>query len=225
MPEDDRKYCVYRHTSPEGKVYIGITGRDPIKRWAHGRGYKLNKHFSRAITKYGWDSFTHEILFSGLTKNEACEKEIEMIVYHKSNNPKFGYNLSSGGESPTAGCHHSDKTKNAMSEKAKGRRFSDETRQKLREANLGRTVSEETRKKLSAYNRGKRMSDVAKRKMSASALRYRVVQLSLDGDIITVFSSTKLAAENIGCSRELITWACNGSSRTAKGYKWKYEII
>ena len=35
-----RKYTVYKHTSPSGKVYIGITCRKPKYRWNNGKGYK-----------------------------------------------------------------------------------------------------------------------------------------------------------------------------------------
>ena len=28
-----RKFCVYKHTTPSGKVYIGITSRKPKERW------------------------------------------------------------------------------------------------------------------------------------------------------------------------------------------------
>lgn len=28
-------YSVYKHTSPSGKVYIGITKQKPVKRWLH----------------------------------------------------------------------------------------------------------------------------------------------------------------------------------------------
>ena len=41
-------WCVYMHTSPSGKYYIGITSRDPIKRWClTGSGYKKQKMFYR----------------------------------------------------------------------------------------------------------------------------------------------------------------------------------
>jgi hypothetical protein len=71
---------------------------NPEYRWNHGKGYIKNQYFYRAIQKYGWNNFQHEILFSGLTKKEACDKEIELIELHNSTNPELGYNVSSGGD-------------------------------------------------------------------------------------------------------------------------------
>lgn len=91
-------YCVYKHTSPSGKVYIGITGRArPEIRWSKGAGYTSNIHFYNAIKKYGWDSFVHEILLSGLSQDEACKKEIELIGFYKSHLREHGYNVGLGG--------------------------------------------------------------------------------------------------------------------------------
>lgn len=72
-------YKVYCHISPNNKVYIGITQQEPKQRWQGGKGYKENQYFYRAIQKYGWDNFQHEILFENLTKQEAEKKEIELI--------------------------------------------------------------------------------------------------------------------------------------------------
>lgn len=32
-------FCVYKHTAPNGKVYIGITSQKPIYRWNSGEAY------------------------------------------------------------------------------------------------------------------------------------------------------------------------------------------
>ena len=62
-------YTVYKHTAPNGKVYIGITSHSIEGRWRKdGSGYKLNNHFWNAIQKYGWNNFKHEILFENLMK-------------------------------------------------------------------------------------------------------------------------------------------------------------
>lgn len=38
-------YTVYKHTTPSGKVYVGITKQKPEQRWDNGNGYKKNEHF------------------------------------------------------------------------------------------------------------------------------------------------------------------------------------
>ena len=100
MLKMNNEYIVYKHTSPNGKVYIGITSQNPERRWRkNGEGYKDHNYFWNAIQKYGWDNFTHEILFNDLTAEQAYKKEQEFISYYKSNDSRYGYNLSSGGES------------------------------------------------------------------------------------------------------------------------------
>lgn len=95
----EKNYCVYKHTAPNGKVYIGITSQMPEARWGKdGSGYKHNKHFWNAICKYGWNAFVHEILLEGLTADQAGEFERLFIDLYDSWNPKKGYNNTSGGE-------------------------------------------------------------------------------------------------------------------------------
>ena len=66
----DRKYFVYRHVAPNGKMYIGITSKsDPTHRWGSGGVcYKKNAHFWNAIQKFGWDNFQHIIVAHGLSE-------------------------------------------------------------------------------------------------------------------------------------------------------------
>ena len=89
----DNNYIVYKHTAPNGKVYIGITGFDPKYRWLNGRGYDQQSVFFNAIIKYGWINFKHEILFTELTKEEALDKEEQLIRHFKSYDRHYGYNV------------------------------------------------------------------------------------------------------------------------------------
>ena len=116
-------YCVYRHTSPSGKVYVGITKQAPERRWQNGFGYSQNKLFTRAIEKYGWDSFKHEVLQKDLTKEEAEKLERELIAKHKSNDSSYGYNIMPGGA-------------NAW---WFGKKLSDEHRKKATQRHIGET--------------------------------------------------------------------------------------
>lgn len=89
------RFIVYSHVNKiTNTTYIGITKRDPKLRWSNGFGYKTNPYFWRAIVKYGWDSFSHNILFTNLTKEEAINKEEELIKYYK--NIGLSYNISDG---------------------------------------------------------------------------------------------------------------------------------
>ena len=62
-------WTVYKHISPSGKVYIGITSIVPELRWK--KGYGKQTIFGKAVGKYGWNNFTHEILFTHLTKRRG----------------------------------------------------------------------------------------------------------------------------------------------------------
>lgn len=171
--DNERIYKVYKHTLPKevsGKendmVYIGITCQeDPWDRWGvNGTHYKYNTHFSRAISKYSWKNFLHEVLFEKLTKEEAEKLEIKLISEYNSTNDKFGYNKANGGSS--AG-KHTEETKRIISKKAKkrfknpennpmyGKHHSEEARRKIGEKNTGKKASMEARQKLSKANAGK----------------------------------------------------------------------
>lgn len=98
-------WCIYKHTNKiNGKVYIGQTkfSKDANLRWKDGDGYSPLYPFGRAIEKYGWDNFDHEIIESNLaTVEEANEREIYWIEYYHSytGDPKCnGYNATKGGD-------------------------------------------------------------------------------------------------------------------------------
>jgi len=98
--EEHKNYIVYKHTSPNNKVYIGITSKDPVRRWGVcGQRYKNNKHFWNAISLYGWENFKHEIVAEGLSQSEAGLLEQELIAQYKSYDSEFGYNIALGGQS------------------------------------------------------------------------------------------------------------------------------
>lgn len=236
----DRGYFVYRHTAPNGKVYIGITCQHPLRRWAHGYGYRANVHFFNAIQKYGWDSFSHEILHSGLTKEQACECEIELIGVHRSNDERWGYNLSSGGEATASGCKFSEEARKKISESKKGakhpyygKHLSDEHRRKMSEAHRGKPLWDEAhRKQMSErqmgeknHNYGKSPSEETRRKMSESKRKYIIVQMDDEGVTIATFPTTKMAAAAVGGHATSIASVCRGEHKSTAGYRWKYEPL
>lgn len=82
------------HTNMKtNKKYVGITKVDVKTRWNNGQGYKSNKKFYSDIKKYGWDNFSHEILYEGLDYLQA--RTIESYLIKKNDLIKNGYNQSS----------------------------------------------------------------------------------------------------------------------------------
>ena len=197
----ERKYCVYCHISPSGKRYIGITCRKPEIRWNYGYGYKNSPHFSRAIQKYGWDSFQHIILYEGLTMREASSKEIELIHKYNTTNQSFGYNVSHGG----------------MNE---DQVFSQKTKDKISAAKRGKPCSEEHRKHLSEINKGKIPANLEDNHKS---IQKQVDQFDLNGEYLATYDSIRIAARENHANEAAIGNCCNGRYKTAGGYIWKFS--
>lgn len=96
ISQEEKRYIVYKHTSPSGKCYIGITNNYKRRTYQHKTDI-VNRPFSKAIIKYGWDNIIHEILEENLTLREANIKEKYYIQEFNSLTPN-GYNLTTGGE-------------------------------------------------------------------------------------------------------------------------------
>ena len=228
-------YSVYIHTTPTGKVYVGITGKDPLKRWNNGNGYRANKHFWSAIQRFGGENIKHEIIYSGITKKDACAREIELIALYKSNNRNYGYNNSEGGEYGGNGHKWTESQKQMFSEMFKGRIVSDETRLKMSESakkrdsnTRHRKLSEETKRKIGEYHKGKPLSQETKRKISLAnsyernASARSVEQYTLSGEYVATYACIKEAAEKTNTPRTHICNVCNGVRRKSGGFVWKY---
>lgn len=178
-------YYVYKHTAPNGKIYIGITKSNPILRWKNGKGYRTQV-FYRAILKYGWDNIKHEILYNNLTKEDAEIIERKLIKEYKANNPQYGYNVDNGGNSIGT---HSQITREKLSQymkgdtRNKGRKHTLESRQNMSNAHKGKHLSEQTKKKLSISLKGRIHSDEAIQKLKQNARQnfsYPVYCMELD---------------------------------------------
>lgn len=173
--QEERCWFVYVHINKiNGKKYVGITSKPPEDRWGN-EGYRYrNQPFYRAIKKYGWDNFDHEIIASNLTREEANnfeKKLIEELNTHINNG--YGYNSTMGGDG-ILGHHHSEETKEKMRACKIGIKFSDEHRRKIGESNRGKTHSEESKIKMSLS----RMGNVCptRRKVTCGGLEFDSIQ-------------------------------------------------
>lgn len=247
----EKTYCVYKHTSPSGKVYIGITRRNVNVRWENGKGYKRHPYFYNAILKYGWDNISHEILIDGLSKEQAELEEKRLISEYKSSDSRYGYNMTFGGES---GLKITDDVKEKISKKLIeyykdenvrlncslkhiGKKHSDETKKKMSDSHK-LLITDEYRKNLSESKAGKKIqnykshpqSDESKKKISDSKRgkhfggngRNPKPVLCIDTGV--VYESAIKAQEETGCGYGNIYRVCNNGHGTAGGYRWQYAV-
>ncbi len=133
---------VYKITNNiNGKLYFGITKCDLNKRWAEHKckSKTNNSHLGLAIRKYGIVNFKIESIKVCDSESEMYDLEVEFIKEYKTNNPLFGYNNSTGGETSSKGKKLSKEAKVKISEYQKTRDrkpHSEETKLKMREAAL-----------------------------------------------------------------------------------------
>lgn len=205
-------YSVYMHTVPNGKRYIGMTAKRPEERWA-GR-YTNNKQFRADICLYGWENIKHEVLFSGLSRAEAEEKERELIAAYDSTNPCNGYNIAKGGPS-NSGYHHSEETKNKIRSSLLGVPHTDERNKNSAAAQKRIWSNPDYRKKMSAAH-------VGKNRGGDHPFSKRVNQFDLQGNFIQSFSCITDAERLLGIDHRMISDCCNKKQKTCKGYKWEF---
>ena len=244
-------FIVYKHTSPSGKVYIGITNQRPERRWRDGNGYRYNVCFYRAIQKYGWENFIHEILFTGLSLEDALRIEKEQIQKYQSF--KNGYNCSLGGDYGGYVKETKDKISKAvkqlwqdeeyrkrMSDAHKGKApapvdYTDEIRKKMSDAAKARWENEEYRKaQIASYKQRtkegyrekilKQYADPEQREKLVAHLRgnhYRAKKV-ICVETGKIFASTRDAALSIGVARETIGQVCRGKREMTHGCHWRF---
>lgn len=141
--------AIYKITNTlNGKAYIGQTTQ-PAKRIAYHMNGHGNRLIKNAITKYGRDVFTYEILYDGIIPELLSRYEVDAIKKYGTLAPK-GYNLTTGGEF--------------------AKELSAETRQKISEAHKGKKMSADACRKISELHKGRPHSAEHRRKVSESKI-------------------------------------------------------
>ena len=97
-------YTVYCHTHLEScRRYIGITKKTMLQRWNQhvytakrttGKGWS---HFANAIRTYGQEAFSHEVLQTCDSLEEANKAEEHWVSIYDTTNPLRGFNIARGG--------------------------------------------------------------------------------------------------------------------------------
>ena len=207
----EETYCVYKHTCPNGKSYVGIA-KNAERRWNYGHGYDTQL-FGRAVRKYGWANIKHEIVFDGLTQEEAQSKEIALIEELNLTDRANGYNVMLGGQLGTKGIVFTEETRRKMSENSKRTWANPKTR-----ARLLKHLAE-----LSKQNKGRKMPRSAVQ-ATKEAQSIKVDQYDLNGNLVKTHDSMMDAARELGkdCNSAIVA-SCKGRKKSYCGSIWKYH--
>ena len=93
--DPEAHYTVYQILFPDGKRYIGYTGRTLQRRmWS---GYYDNAAMYTEIQRIGKANLRMEPLCEKLTKEGAWLLEDKFIELYQSRDPRYGYNCRTGG--------------------------------------------------------------------------------------------------------------------------------
>lgn len=222
---EEENYIVYCHTNKtNNKKYIGITKRKPEERWGtNGKNYKKsNPYFYNAIEKYGWDGFEHEILCSGLSKKEACQKEIELIKEFKTSQRDFGYNILEGGTAPSIPEEVREKMSNSMkgNKNGLGHPCSEEKKEKIRKAQKGKSLSEDRKRNLRKPKSTTHPCSEEKRKNIIAAKKDKKPIICVETNI--VYESIQECGRKLNIEATVICAVLKGRHKSTHGYHFKY---
>lgn len=203
-----------------GKVYIGQTN-EPVARWAKHRwsgsvGEPNGQLITRAIKKYGTDSFTFQVIATCRTQDDVNYLEELLIAQYDSMNLNVGYNLDPGGKNSPRSSGTRQKISEALTKRyethdgwAKGRVMPKEHRLAISAASMGKagtnngkTFSEETKRKMSEAMTGKKASDETRKKLSESHAGQipvnRKLTMEIAEEIRYTYSTTKISQKALG---------------------------
>jgi group I intron endonuclease len=152
------------------KIYIGQTN-NPKLRWSqHKSNAKYNRGhqvITRAISKYGSENFTFEVIASCQDQKDADKAEEEIIIQRESRNPDKGYNVDAGGNTtprtPEVLKKISDGLKRFYAKNhnhMKGKKLSDEWKSNIAKSSVGKRGT----------NSGKKFDDSWRLKISKSQI-------------------------------------------------------
>jgi hypothetical protein len=196
----ENNHKVYQITNnTNGKVYIGITKKNPEQRWNNGKGYFYNKHFYNSITKFGWDNFKKEVLKENLSEEQAKLYESFLISTQDSTNPKNGYNRATYSSSTGV-------TTNRF------RVLPDEIKKKISINRTGKTLSPK---------RYKRLVKTHKQIKSCREIQ----KFNKNGILLDTYCSVSEAARANSLTKQNVSQAALGKQFSAGGFLFKFADL
>lgn len=182
MSYKDKIICVYKITSPSGKIYIGssVNYKRRLTQYK-GTGAKAQTILYNSFLKYGIDNHIFEIV-ELCTKENLLEREyfygsLYEVLGEKGLNcklPKFGDKFQNTRQETIEKMKQWKPSEDTIAKmrlgqfkRAKENPMTEEIKHRIRLANLGKKASEETKKKMSLKGKGRIVSEETRKRMSA----------------------------------------------------------
>ena len=225
----ERNYKIYMHKNKiNGKAYIGQTYRELHERFGcNGSRYDGCPVFYKAILKYGWDNFEHILLEENISsQNEANEKEKYYIALYNSTDRKYGYNVRIGG------CENKAAEIPVYEYSLDGSYIAEHPSR----VSAGVKFGAENGCHISQCCNGERQYAYGRQwrdykidhidPVEPMRINSPIIQLSLDGEYIKKYNSTKDASATFPNTDKAyfnIANCLQHDSKSAYGYIWIYE--
>lgn len=191
---------IYKYTSPSGKVYIGQTLNEYMRRamWKNIAHPYAGPYINNARKKYGYNNFQYEVLIKlesddeHFLREQINRLEQEYIAMYDSTNPNKGYNITCGGLGHVG-------NKNSV--------ISDNCRKACIKSNIGRKQSKE---------------QIYKRFLSDP--RHKQIECwDLHGNLIKTFFCLSEASKQLNIPYQAIQRVLKGKRKTTKNLIFKYK--
>jgi group I intron endonuclease len=231
-------YVYLIHNIKNNKIYVGKT-ISLKRRWSNhlsfARNKTTNQFIHRAIRKYGVDNFIFCFVQKLFSNKECAEAERYWIKYYDSRNPKYGYNLTDGGDG-SIGRKQTTATREKISARKKntmlandnpfyGKKHTTQTKAIISSKNTGLKRTDAFRKEKSSrmigdknHFYGKKHTTDALGKISGESSSSAKLSVQQVYEIINMYKNTKQSQKKIasvfGISQSQVC-------RIIRGQAWK----
>lgn len=252
MLEKDMYGFVYITTNHiNGKKYIGQKRYDKANKWKSYLGSGI--HLKRAISKYGSENFSKEIIEDCKTKECLDEREKYWIEHYNAVKSDEFYNIASGGDGGDTRAGYSEEQFRQSEEFRKER--VKESLPRGEASGVSKLTEQQVLEIITRLKNNDFTTDIAKdyhvavetigsirnhktwthltkdivfddiscHRKERTRKTKPVVQYTENGKYIAAYESARIAEQETGISYKLISAVCNGQKRIAHGFVWRFE--
>ena len=220
MENRAKTYIIYKaQNTITGQIYVGATSQG-IEQRRLDHIYKSNQAsatvFQEAIATFGIDAFTWNQIDTASNQNELAEKEIQYI--QKYDSFQLGYNLNKGGGGFRKKVFQYELAKGNLvgiyDNLTTASKAINATKKSISNVCLG--IDKTCKGFYWSY------AYIDQYIPQIDLRKKKVIQLSLEGNLLNTFDSASQASKITGVSKSCVTRCCRGERTQSKGFLWRY---